>query len=308
MANLREVRTRIASVKSTRQITSAMKMVSASKLRKAQNAINELRYYSKNLKEILNELDKTVSISQNHKYIASKEGNKALLLICSSNKGLCGPYNTHILKKATTHINSLKEANYEVALYIIGKKAHDFFKKRNDEILHYDLEINENATFENAREISNEFKDYFAENKFARIDAVYNQFKNAVVQEPLAETLLPVNISGNEIPENEKSDNKQDINDELHIDPDFEHIKHILEPSSENIIDFIVPEVIDVEVFRILLDSYASEQGARMTSMHQATENANEIIQELTTTYNKVRQASITKELVEIVSCAEALK
>ena len=305
MANLREVRTRIASVKSTRQITSAMKMVSASKLRKAQNAIDSLRYYSNNLKDLLIDLGKAASIAQDHKYtLQNKDGEKALIVICSSNKGLCGPFNTHIIKRATTHINSLKELNYDISLFIIGKRANDFFKKREDEIVEFDSDIIDNISFENTRIISDKLKDYFSEKDYVRIDVVYNSFKNPVVQESVSETLLPVRISDQT--EAKKEENiRYSESDDL---ADLDHIKHILEPSAKSILDFVIPEVIDVEVYRILLDAFASEHGARMTAMHQSTENANEIIKELTTTYNKVRQASITKELVEIVSSAEALK
>lgn len=297
MANLREVRTRITSVKSTRQITGAMKMVSASKLRKAQNAIESLRYYADHLKDILNDINKTISLSQNHDLSAHKEGKKALLMICSSNKGLCGPFNTHILKKSTTYINWLIDQGFEVSLYIIGKKANDFFKNREYEIIHFDHEVNDKVSFENAINVSEHLKKLFLEDDFARIDAVYNRFKNAVVQEPVSEKILPVDIF--------KEENISEAN--TNID-DEQHFKHILEPSQELIVNDIIPKVIDVEIYRILLDSYASEQGARMTAMHQATENASELIKELTLTYNKVRQASITRELVEIVSGAEALK
>lgn len=298
MANLREVRTRISSVKSTKQITSAMKMVSASKLRKAQNAIEKLRYYSDHLKDILNDLNKTVSLKQNHALTKKKEGNKALIVICSSNKGLCGPFNTHIIKKATTYINWLKEQNFDISLYIVGKKANDFFKKREFEIVHFDAELTEKVNFENASELSENLKKHFINDDYVRIDVVYSKFKNVIVQEPVAEKLLPVDIFNNEESETDEDDNFEN----------GENFKHILEPSQEIIVNNIIPQVIDVEVFRIMLDSYASEQGARMSAMNQATENASELIKELTLVYNKVRQASITRELMEIVSGAEALK
>lgn len=299
MANLREVRTRISSVKSTRQITSAMKMVSASKLRKAQNAIESFRYYSEHLKEILQDLNKSIPLAKSHKFTEQKEGNKVLVLIHSSNKGLCGPYNTHILKKSTTHINSLIEQNYEVSLYIIGRKANDFFKKKEFEILHFDQETNEKVSFEGAASIAEKVKKHFLEDEFVRVDAVYNKFKNAVIQEPVSEKMLPIQLLEDQA--DTVVDDKDDFDKE-------EHLKHTLEPSPEIIVNTLVPRVIDVEFYRVLLDSYASEQGARMTAMHQATENASELIKDLTLTYNKVRQASITRELVEIVSGAEALK
>ncbi len=297
MASLKEVRTRITSVKSTRQITSAMKMVSASKLRKAQNAIEKLRYYAGHLKDILSDLNNTFPLLQNHELTIRKEGEKALLLICSSNKGLCGPYNTHILKKATSCINWLEEQKYKISLYIIGKKAHDFFKKREFEIIHYDQEINEKVSFESAVQVANHLKNKFVEDDFTRIDTVYNSFKNVVVQQPVFETILPFDV----LKDVEKDAKKNDFDME-------EHRKHILEPTPEDIVTDIIPKVIDIEVFRILLDSYASEQGARMTAMHKATENASELIKDLTLTYNKVRQATITRELVEIVAGAEALR
>ncbi len=297
MANLKEVRTRIASVKSTRQITSAMKMVSASKMRKAQNAIEKLRYYAGHLKDILNEVYKTYPSLQNHQLTLRKEGKKALLLICSSNKGLCGPYNTMILKKAVTFIESLKEQNFEIFLYIIGKKANDFFKKKEFEIINFEQELSEKVSFENAASVADQLKKKFVDDDFTRIDAVYSSFKNVVVQQPVSENIMPLDVFKDVI----KPEKQNDFNEE-------EHLKHILEPAPEDIIDEIIPKVIDIEVFRIFLDSYASEQGARMTAMHKATENASELIRELTLTYNKVRQATITRELVEIVSGAEALK
>ncbi len=297
MANLREVRTRIASVKSTRQITSAMKMVSASKLRKGQNAIESLRYYADHLKDIKNELSKTVSLKQGHELTTMIESKKALVVICSSNKGLCGPYNTYIIKKAKSYINWLEEQKLEVSLYIIGKKANDFFKKHQYEIIHFDQNILEKANFENSKEVAEHLKTLFLEQEFARVDAVYNKFKNAVVHEPIAKKILPIDIF-----------NEEKARDEQNSFDEEEHLKHILEPSQEKIVNYIVPKVFDVEVYRILLDSYTSEQGARMTAMHQATENASELIKDLTLTYNKARQAAITRELVEIVSGAEALK
>ncbi len=297
MANLKEVRTRIASVKSTRQITSAMKMVSASKLRKAQNAIEKLRYYADNLKDILNEVNKTYPSLQNHQLTTRKEGKKTLLLICTSNKGLCGPYNALILKKAVTYIEELKKQNFEIFLYIIGKKANDFFKKKEFKIIHFEQELSEKVSFENAANVADQLKKKFVDDDFARIDAVYSSFKNVAVQQAVSEKILPLDV----FKDLDKPEDNNDSDQE-------EHLKHILEPAPEDIIDEIIPKFIDVEVFRIFLDSYASQQGARMTAMHKATENASELIRELTLTYNKVRQATITRELVEIVSGAEALK
>ncbi len=299
MANLRDVRTRISSVKSTRQVTSAMKMVSASKLRKAQSNIENLRYYVDHLKDILKDFSETTQIIRNNKYTANREGNKVLLIVYTSNKGLCGTYNINVLKKATTYINWLKEQNFEIYLYIIGKKAHDFFKDKEFDILYTDQEINQKVTYDRAIEFVKQLKNNYTDGEFVRIDAVYNRFQNVVVQEPVTEKILPVDVSQNS--------NETDLNN-IGNNYQKDHLKHILEPTPDDIANFIIPNFIDMKVYRILLDSYAGEQGARMTAMHQATENASELIKDLTLTYNKARQASITRELVEIVSGAEALK
>jgi F-type H+-transporting ATPase subunit gamma len=291
MANLKEVRVRIASIKSTRQITSAMKMVSASKLRKGQVAIQNLRPYEEQLRLFLNNLNQGLKEEDKNVYSTPKPVTNVLVVIVGSNKGLCGTFNTHLFKKAGQHIHDLKERGYNVHLWLIGKKADEFFRKSIIPIHGVSHELIEKVTVDNSFEFARKIMEDLALDHYQKIDFVYNRFVNAAKYDLIAEQVLPVVLESNNLIEVVKQDEAE----------------YILEPSKRDILDELVPKVIQTYIYRILLDSFASEQGARMTAMHKATDNATELLKNLTIMYNKVRQASITNEIVEIVGGAEAL-
>jgi F-type H+-transporting ATPase subunit gamma len=293
MANLKEVRVRIASIKSTRQITSAMKMVSASKLRKGQNAIMSLRPYEEQLTNILSNLNRGLSELDKNVLCTPKPVKDALVVLVAGNKGLCGTFNSHLFKRAVLHLRELKDQGYNLKIWLIGKKAEDFFKKSNYEILGSNHGLIEKVEVEATFDFARELMKYIENNTFQKIDFVYNQFVNAARYDLIAEQILPMAIDA--------SAESQGLTKEK------EEMDYILEPSKKDILDELVPKVIQTYIYRILLDSYASEQGARMTAMHKATDNATELLKNLTITYNKVRQSSITNEIVEIVGGAEAL-
>lgn len=289
MANLKEIRTRIASVSSTQQITSAMKMVSASKLRKSQNAILKLRPYSAKMTEIIQNLcgsekDELPLARQ------SKVLNNVLILVLTSNKGLCSTFNSNVIKATNQRIEYYKENNVGIKIDVktFGKKGTDFFKKQNNLInfIGENDDIWDNLSFENVANEGEELIRDFINKKYDRIEIIYNQFKNASTQILTYETFLPISF--------EESSN---INND-----------YIFEPSKVEIINSIIPQSLKTQLFKCFLDSSASEHGARMTSMHKATDNATNLLKDLKLTYNKARQASITNEIIEICSGAEALK
>lgn len=290
MANLKEIRTRIASVSSTQQITSAMKMVSASKLRKSQNAILKLRPYSAKMTEIIQNL---CGSEKDEMPLArqSKVLNHVLILVLTSNKGLCSTFNSNVIKATNQRIEFYKEKNVDIKIDIktFGKKASDFFKKQKDAInyLGDNDDIWDNLSFENVAKEGEELIKDFTNKKYDKIEVVYNQFKNASTQILTYETFLPITFEQESIETN---------ND------------YIFEPSKAEIINSIIPQSLKTQLFKCFLDSSASEHGARMTSMHKATDNATNLLKDLKLTYNKARQASITNEIIEICSGAEALK
>ncbi len=293
MANLKEVRVRIASIKSTRQITSAMKMVSASKLRKGQNAIMNLRPYEEQLRQILNNINQGLKQEDKNVLCLPKPAKQVLVIVVAANKGLCGTFSANVVKKAVSHLKELKEQGLEPKLWIIGRKAEDVLKKSTyiiDECFH---DLIDNVTVEDAFSFARKAMEVIEKGAFQKVDIVYSQFINAASYNLIAEQILPMTLSAdpNTKPEAEEENGTE----------------YILEPSRKEIIDELVPKVIQTFFYRILLDSYTSEQGARMTSMHKATDNATELLKNLTITYNKVRQSSITNEIVEIVGGAEAL-
>lgn len=289
MANLKEIRTRIASVSSTQQITSAMKMVSASKLRKSQNAILKLRPYSAKMTEIIQNLcgsekDELPLARQ------SKVLNNVLIIVLTSNKGLCSTFNSNVIKATNQRIEYYKENNVGIKIDVktFGKKGTDFFKKQNNLInfIGENDDIWDNLSFENVANEGEELIRDFINKKYDKIEIIYNQFKNASTQILTYETFLPISF--------EESSN---INND-----------YIFEPSKVEIINSIIPQSLKTQLFKCFLDSSASEHGARMTSMHKATDNATNLLKDLKLTYNKARQASITNEIIEICSGAEALK
>jgi len=292
MPSLKEVRTRIESVKSTQQITSAMKMVAASKLRRAQNAILQLRPYASKLQEILQNLTASLEGTDEGVYSDIREGGKVLLVVISSNRGLCGGFNSNIIKETINQLNSTYREPFEaghVDLMTVGRKGSEFFVKNKFNVVSVEDEIFNDMSFANVSELAQQLMDDYLQGKYDKIEIVYNQFKNAAVQNLLVEQFLPVEAVDSEVEDN--------------IAVDF-----LFEPDKEQIVSELIPRSLKIQLFKAVLDSYASEQGARMTAMHTATENASELIKELKLTYNKARQADITKEILEIVSGAEALK
>lgn len=288
MANLKEVRNRIVSVGSTMQITSAMKMVSAAKLKRAQDAVVQMRPYADKLKEILENVSASIDGSDN--VFARKATGKNILIIpISSNRGLAGAFNSSIIKKTWLLINEYKGS--EITVLPIGKKAYDAFHRTQYNIKGNDLPSHGNELFDklsyaNVAPFAEIIMNAYASKQFDKVVLVYNQFRNAAVQIPTEEQFLPISESKN------KTSTKADY--------DFE-------PDMEFIINDVIPRSLKTQFYKALLDSFASEHGARMTAMHKATDNAQAMQKELKITYNKARQASITKEILEIVSGAEAL-
>jgi F-type H+-transporting ATPase subunit gamma len=293
MPNLKEVRNRITSVGSTMQITSAMKMVSAAKLKRAQDSILQMRPYANKLKELLQNVSSSIDVTENL-YAKETAVNNVLLIVVSSNRGLAGAFNANVIKKAWSLINN-EYAGKKVSVIGIGKKSHDAFRKTQHH-LHLDG-LNENLSdvfdglkFEKASPIAEALMKAFTEGKFDRVYVIYNQFRNAAVQSTTAERFLPIDTSGSAAAESKT------IAD------------YIFEPSKEYIVQELIPKSLKIQFYKALLDSFASEHGARMTAMHKATDNAKEMLRNLKISYNKARQAAITTEILEIVAGAEALK
>jgi F-type H+-transporting ATPase subunit gamma len=295
MANLKEIRIRIASVVSTRQITSAMKMVSASKLKRAQDTVVNFRPYARKMQEIMVNVASAAGNVDGNVYAEDRDCNNALVVVITSNRGLCGAFNANAIKGGVR----IAESKYselmkkgKVHFYTIGKKGHDILSKRNLPIDKHDSGIFDHLTYDNVVPIAEALMDAFKSGVYDSIDIVYNAFVNAAVQRITVQHFLPL------LPE-EEPDHKPKTKK---VNTDY-----IYEPSEEFIIRELIPQNLKMLVYQALLDSVASEHGARMTSMHQATDNASQLITDLTLQYNKARQASITNELVEIVSGAEAL-
>jgi F-type H+-transporting ATPase subunit gamma len=284
MANLKEIRNRIASVSSTMQITSAMKMVSAAKLKKAQDAITAMRPYANKLTELLQSLSATLDADSGSKYSNQREVKKVLIVAITSNRGLCGAFNSNIIKEVAK-ISSQKYSAQEVSYLTIGKKANDAFKKSN-RVIANKSSVFDDLTFDNVAEIAELLMEKFVSGEFDKIEIVYNKFKNAATQEIMVEQFLPiVPVEGNA---------------NLNLD-------YIFEPSKAEIVEQLIPKSLKTQLYKSVRDSFASEHGARMTAMHKATDNATELRDQLKLTYNKARQASITNEILEIVGGAEAL-
>ena len=292
MANLKEVRTRIESVNSTKQITSAMKMVAASKLRKSQNAIMALRPYAEKFSEMLALAQSADNAQQTSVFVENREVKRALVIPLSSNKGLCGVFNANIIR-ATVNLIKEKYQSFlddnRLDILCIGSKVEEALKSRKYPVIENENALLDDLTYENAAAFAERLMNEFTENKYDEIVFVYNQFKNAATQTLVTEQFLPIRLQAN------YSGQQTDI--------DF-----IFQPGKEDILDTMLPKSLKMQVYKILLDSFASEQGARMISMTQATDNATELLKELNLTYNKARQSAITNELVEIVSGADALK
>ncbi|MFC4095854.1 ATP synthase F1 subunit gamma [Euzebyella saccharophila] len=284
MANLKEIRNRISSVSSTMQITSAMKMVSAAKLKKAQDAITAMRPYSDKLTELLQSLSASLDADSGSRYADNREVKKVLVVAITSNRGLAGAFNSNILKQ-TTALSNETYAGKQVDFVAIGKKANDFLTKKNAVIANHSP-VFDDLTFDNVAEIAESLMELFVSGKYDRIELVYNKFKNAATQLVMTEQFLPiVPAEGGEV-----------------ISTDYK-----FEPSKAEIVEQLIPKSLKTQLYKAIRDSFASEHGARMTAMHKATDNAKELRDQLKLTYNKARQAAITNEILEIVGGAEAL-
>jgi F-type H+-transporting ATPase subunit gamma len=291
MAGLKEIRIRIASVKTTRQVTSAMKIVSAAKLKKAQDAIYQIRPYANKLHVILTALSSSLENAEDSVYTQQREPEKVLIVLVTSNKGLCGGFNTNISKKAAKLVHEKYSSQFElgnVNFLCIGKQGMRQMKYHGMKVTDNNNEIFSALSFENISNIALDLMKAFEDGSYDRIEIVYNQFKNAAVQIQTSEQFLPVEIQKNEF---EK------------VNTNF-----IFEPSKEYIIQELIPRILKIQFYKAILDSHAAEHGARLTAMHNATDNATELLNYLTLQYNKARQAAITGEILEIVSGAEALK
>lgn len=284
MANLKEIRNRIASVSSTMQITSAMKMVSAAKLKKAQDAITAMRPYSDKLTELLQNLSASLDVDSGSKYSDNREVKKVLIVAVTSNRGLCGAFNTNIIKQSLALANETY-AGKQVDFMAIGKKANDILKKRANVIANHSA-VYDDLSFDNVALIAEELMALFVNGSYDRIDIVYNKFKNAATQIVMTEQFLPI------LP----ADGGENVNAD-----------YTFEPSKLEIVEQLIPKSLKTQLYKGIRDSFASEHGARMTAMHKATDNATELRDQLKLSYNKARQAAITNEILEIVGGAEAL-
>ncbi len=285
MANLKEIRNRISSIGSTMQITSAMKMVSAAKLKKAQDAITAMRPYSSKLTELLQNLSATLDSDAGGAYSKQREVSKILLVVVTSNRGLCGGFNSSVIKETTQNI----AANYQdvdVDLLTIGKKGNDILSKSYP-VIDARNDIFDNLTFDYVAEVAEKIMKLYSDGTYDKIEIIYNRFKNAATQIPQVEQFLPI----------------KPVEGDTNASADY-----IFEPSKEKIVLELIPKSLKTQLYKAVRDSFAAEHGARMTAMHKATDNATELRDELLLTYNKARQAAITNEILEIVGGAEALK
>ena len=287
MATLREIRQRIASVKSTQQITKAMKMVAAAKLRRAQENIIAIRPYAYDLRDLIAHLSKLDEAEVNIDLLLKRPVQRVLIVSVAADRGLCGGFNSNIVRSTLERIDQYKDTEYE--LYTVGRKMTEFFGKRDFPIFASKQNFFNHLLFEDALEISRTLISAYTSEKFDRIEIVYNEFKSAIQQNLINEQFLPFAV--------------EEANTE-----GYHAVDYIYEPDVQSILETIIPKHLNVQIWRILLESNAAEQGARMTAMDSATENAEEIKSKLTLHYNRARQAAITKELSEIVGGAEALK
>lgn len=289
MPSLKHIRKRISSVKNTQQITRAMKMVAAARLRKAQEAILAKRPYAYRLREMIGELAARADFTD-HPLLEQREPKKVELIILTSDRGLCGGFNANINRTALRYILDNEAGHEDILLSIVGRKGHDFFKRRNDvQLGTYFKDVLTNVGLEKASDIAEHAITSFLDQSLDATFVVYNEFKSAISQEVVVEQLLPV------------------LPTELEAD-DQANSEFIYEPSKGEVMDAVLPRHLTVQVYRMLLESVASEMGARMSAMDSATTNAGELIDRLTLEYNRARQANITTELMEIIGGAEALK
>lgn len=294
MANLKEIRVRRESVASTRQITSAMKMVAAAKLKKAQDAIVQLRPYAIKMHEILASISGSIKADEGNLYAQDRDEESILLVVITSNRGLCGAFNSNVIKAAiqsALETYSTQMMAGQVHFVAIGKKGHDFLKKNGYNVIFNGSELFDELSFERSAKISEMVMDLYVEGEYDHVDIVYNQFKNAATQILTTEQFLPIQMDA--------------LGEDL---PPPVNVDYIFEPSKQYILEEMIPRSLKLQFYKAILDSYASEHGARMTAMHKATDNATELLKDLALEYNKARQAAITNEIIEIVGGAEALK
>jgi F-type H+-transporting ATPase subunit gamma len=293
MANLKAIRVRISSVKSTRQITSAMKMVSAAKLRKAQDKIVRLRPYVNKLQEILAGLSRSLADAEvENVYGRVSDPEKILIVVITSNRGLCGAFNANVIKETRRIISEKYAEHYrkgDLRILTIGKKGYDYFRKQQVKLLPEQNNLLNILSFENVSVVAEAIMGSFVSGEYDRVELVYNQFRNAAVQNLTNEMFLPVTGG----PKGKAG---------------AESVDYIYEPDQETIVKDLIPKSLKIEFYKAVLDSFVAEHGARMTAMHKATDNATTMIRELTLQYNKARQSAITNQILEVVSGAESLR
>ena len=291
MANLKEVKTRIKSVASTQQITKAMKMVAAAKLRKAQGNIVQMRPYAEKLEEILVNVSRSIYNDEVNEFGSSRENNRVMIVVITSDRGLCGAFNNNVCKRAVSLINEQYKLQYNtgnVSILSVGKRGRDFFKKRGYNVVEDYTDTFVDLSFEKGRRVAEFVMNGFIKGDVDKVDIVYNEFKNIATQIIRAESYLPIV--------------KEDTSETSTIPTDY-----IFQPNEEVIIEELIPKSLKIKLYKAILESNAAEHGARMTAMGQATDNAGELLKSLRLTYNRTRQAAITKEILEIVGGAEAL-
>lgn len=298
MASLKEVRARITSVNSTQQITKAMKMVAAAKLRRAQDNITKIRPYSEKLTEILNNVSASLDASAENPYASEREVNNVLIVVITSDRGLAGAFNTNAIKGALNLINNRYNEQYakgNVELLCIGKKGYEFFSKRGYKVNGDYVGLFSNVSYDTVKKAAEYVMHGFTTQKYDRVYTVYNEFKNVATQIVRSTQFLP--------PVKEVSFKKK-----KEVKTTALNTIYIFEPSQEEIVTELIPKSLKIQFYKAVLDSNASEHGARMTAMDKATDNAKELLKDLKLVYNRTRQAAITKEILEIVGGAEALK
>ena len=294
MANLKEIRERKASVASTMQITSAMKMVSAAKLKRAQDAIVKFRPYAEKLQEILASVGDSIKDDEDNQYAEQRDKERILLVLITSNRGLCGAFNSNAIKatiqRALTTFDRQMMA-HQVDFIAIGKKGADFLRKKGYNVIFDGSELFDDLTFDRVAKIANMIMGLFTDGEYDHVDVIYNRFKNAGTQILTEEQFLPIEV------------------DQLAEEAGpVSNVDYIFEPTKEYIVEELIPRSLKLQFYKAILDSHASEHGARMIAMHKATDNASELLKELSLQFNKARQAAITNEILEIVGGAEALK
>ncbi len=285
MSNLRDIRRRIQSVKNTEQITKAMKMVAASRLRRAQETILASRPYALKMLEVLSSLALRTN-PEAHPLLVTREPKKVDMIVVTSDRGLCGAFNSNILRKAQQFM--AEHPDWEFTLHLVGRKAVEYFKRREINTRKVSLNILADVSYPHAMAIGTDVVENYLEEEFDQVFMVYNEFKSAIQQRVIVEQLLPIKP--------------------MDISEDHFAVEYTYEPSEDVVLEELLPRHINIQIYRVLLESVASEHGARMTAMDAATKNAGEMIDRLTLLYNRSRQAAITKELMEVVSGAEAIK